>query len=97
MRKLQELKYAITLEKKLTKDQILEGYLNLVYYGDRAYGVEAAAQHYFSVAGGQAQPLAGGPAGRPDAEPRHDRPGQLPRARPWPAATSCSTACTSSA
>jgi membrane peptidoglycan carboxypeptidase len=49
MRKLKELKYAITLEKKLTKDQILEGYLNLVYYGDRAYGVEAAAKHYFSV------------------------------------------------
>jgi membrane peptidoglycan carboxypeptidase len=35
------------LEKTLTKDQILEGYLNLVYYGDRAYGVEAASQHYF--------------------------------------------------
>ena len=49
MRKLKELKYAITLEKKLTKDEILEGYLNLVYYGDRAYGVEAAAKHYFSV------------------------------------------------
>src|SRR3954471_3246496 len=49
MRKLKELKYAITLEKRLSKDQILEGYLNLVYYGDRAYGVEAAAQHYFSV------------------------------------------------
>jgi membrane peptidoglycan carboxypeptidase len=49
MRKLRELKYAITLEKKMTKDQILEGYLNLVYYGDQAYGVEAASQHYFSV------------------------------------------------
>ncbi len=49
LRKLKELKYAITLEKKLTKDQILEGYLNLVYYGDRAYGVEAASQHYFSI------------------------------------------------
>jgi membrane peptidoglycan carboxypeptidase len=48
-RKLQELKYAITLEKQLTKDQILEGYLNLVYYGDQTYGVEAAAQHYFST------------------------------------------------
>jgi len=46
-RKVQELKYAIQLEKTLTKDQILEGYLNLVYYGDRAYGVEAASQHYF--------------------------------------------------
>jgi membrane peptidoglycan carboxypeptidase len=48
-RKLQELKYAVTLEKNLTKDQILEGYLNLVYYGDRAYGVEAAAHHFFAV------------------------------------------------
>jgi membrane peptidoglycan carboxypeptidase len=47
-RKIQELKYAIQLEKTLTKDQILENYLNLVYYGDRAYGVEAASQHYFS-------------------------------------------------
>ena len=46
-RKIQELKYSIQLEKTLSKDQILEGYLNLVYYGDRAYGVEAASQHYF--------------------------------------------------
>ena len=52
-RKLQELKYAVTLEKNLTKDQILEGYLNLVYYGDRAYGVEAAARHYFGVTAAQ--------------------------------------------
>src|SRR5665811_1134277 len=44
-RKLQELKFAVTLEKNLTKNQILEGYLNLVYYGDQAYGVEASAQH----------------------------------------------------
>ena len=48
-RKLQELKYAVTLEKSLTKNQILEGYLNLVYYGGQAYGVEAAARHYFGV------------------------------------------------
>jgi membrane peptidoglycan carboxypeptidase len=48
-RKLQELKYAVTLEKTLTKDQILQGYLNLVYYGGQAYGVEAAAQHYFGI------------------------------------------------
>ena len=49
MRKIKELKYAITLEKKMTKDQILQGYMNLVYYGDRAYGVEAASRHYFSI------------------------------------------------
>jgi Membrane carboxypeptidase (penicillin-binding protein) len=52
-RKLQELKYAVTLEKTLTKDQILQGYLNLVYYGDQAYGVEAAARHYFGVKASQ--------------------------------------------
>jgi membrane peptidoglycan carboxypeptidase len=48
-RKLQELKYAVTLEKTLTKDQILQGYLNLVYYGGQAYGVEAAARHFFGI------------------------------------------------
>lgn len=48
-RKVRELRYAIQLEKKLTKDQILGGYLNLAYYGDGTYGVEAAAQHYFGT------------------------------------------------
>ena len=48
-RKLRELKLAVTLEEKLTKDEILQGYLNIAYYGDGAYGVEAAARHYFGV------------------------------------------------
>jgi membrane peptidoglycan carboxypeptidase len=48
-RKIRELRYAIALEKKLTKDQILERYLNIAYYGAGAYGVEAAARHYFST------------------------------------------------
>ncbi|MBO0810700.1 MAG: transglycosylase domain-containing protein [Microlunatus sp.] len=48
-RKVQELKYAIGVEQKLTKDQILERYLNIAYYGDGAYGVQAAAQHYFNT------------------------------------------------
>ncbi|MGL4177875.1 MAG: transglycosylase domain-containing protein, partial [Dermatophilaceae bacterium] len=48
-RKLQELKYAVEVEENYTKEQILEGYLNLVYYGDQAYGVEAAALNYFGV------------------------------------------------
>jgi membrane peptidoglycan carboxypeptidase len=52
-RKLQELKYAVTLEKTFTKDQILQGYLNLVYYGGQAYGVEAAARHYFGIKASQ--------------------------------------------
>ena len=48
-RKLKELRYAIALEKKHSKDWILERYLNTVYFGDGAYGVQAAAQHYFNV------------------------------------------------
>jgi len=52
-RKIQELKYAVTLEKTLTKNQILQGYLNLVYYGGQAYGVEAAARHFFGVKASQ--------------------------------------------
>ncbi|WP_082629773.1 transglycosylase domain-containing protein, partial [Kitasatospora sp. Root187] len=46
-RKIQELRYAIRLEEELTKDQILTNYLNITYYGNQAYGVEAAAQRYF--------------------------------------------------
>ncbi len=49
VRKLQEMKYAISMEQRLGKDQILQGYLNLVYYGAGAYGVEAAAQRYFGI------------------------------------------------
>jgi membrane peptidoglycan carboxypeptidase len=48
-RKVRELRYAIAMEKKFTKDEILERYLNIAYYGAGAYGVEAAAKHYFST------------------------------------------------
>ncbi|MFG3224346.1 transglycosylase domain-containing protein [Kitasatospora sp. NPDC048194] len=47
-RKIQELKVAIKLEEDLTKDQILTNYLNITFYGNGAYGVEAASQRYFS-------------------------------------------------
>ncbi|NCT91299.1 PASTA domain-containing protein [Cellulomonas sp. APG4] len=47
-RKLSEAKMAIALEKRLTKEEILEGYLNIAQFGPSVYGVEAAAQHYFS-------------------------------------------------
>ncbi|QIP06999.1 transglycosylase domain-containing protein [Bradyrhizobium symbiodeficiens] len=46
-RKLQEVELAIWLERKHSKDEILELYLNRVYFGSGAYGVEAAAQRYF--------------------------------------------------
>ncbi|MET4716917.1 penicillin-binding protein 1A [Bradyrhizobium japonicum] len=46
-RKLQEAELAIWLERKHSKNEILELYLNRVYFGSGAYGVEAAAQKYF--------------------------------------------------
>ncbi|MDD9349683.1 transglycosylase domain-containing protein [Mumia sp.] len=48
-RKVRELKYAMSYEEKHSKQQILENYLNISYFGDGAYGVSAAAKHYFSV------------------------------------------------
>jgi penicillin-binding protein 1A len=47
MRKLQEVELALWLERKHSKSEILELYLNRVYFGSGAYGVEAAAQRYF--------------------------------------------------
>jgi membrane peptidoglycan carboxypeptidase len=47
-RKVKEMRYALALEKTLTKDQILERYLNIAYFGAGAYGVEAASRRYFS-------------------------------------------------
>jgi membrane peptidoglycan carboxypeptidase len=47
--KLREMRLAMALEKKFTKDQILEGYLNIVFFNRSAYGIEAAAQYFYSV------------------------------------------------
>ncbi|MBJ7901728.1 transglycosylase domain-containing protein [Streptomyces sp. NPDC003656] len=47
-RKVRELKYAIQIEEKLGKKKILENYLNITFFGEQAYGVEAASQRYFS-------------------------------------------------
>ncbi|MCZ3386965.1 MAG: penicillin-binding protein, partial [Actinomycetia bacterium] len=63
-RKLRELRYALGLEEEWSKKRILEGYLNIAYFGSQAYGVEVAAQRYFSVPAarldaGQAATLAG--------------------------------------
>src|SRR5258706_3738036 len=46
-RKLQEVELALWLERKHSKSEIIELYLNRVYFGSGAYGVEAAAQRYF--------------------------------------------------
>ena len=47
-RKLTELFYAAKLEQQSSKDEILEMYLNEMYFGNRVYGIEAAATYYFN-------------------------------------------------
>ncbi len=48
-RKLDELRMAIDAEQEYTKEEILERYLNIAYFGSSAYGIEAAAETYFST------------------------------------------------
>ncbi len=47
--KLREMKLAIALEKEFSKEQILEGYLNIVFFNRDAYGIEAASKFFFST------------------------------------------------
>ncbi|MFS0712433.1 transglycosylase domain-containing protein [Microbacterium sp. 2P01SA-2] len=63
-RKLQEMRYAIQLEKRYPKNEILLGYLNIAHFGGTVYGIGAAAQYYFGVPAsdltiGQAAAIAG--------------------------------------
>lgn len=63
-RKISELRYALAMEEKYSKAEILERYLNIAYFGAGAYGVEAAARRFFSTSAakltlGQAAALAG--------------------------------------
>lgn len=46
-RKLQEIRYAVSIEKKYSKDEILLGYLNIALFGKNIYGIESAAQSYY--------------------------------------------------
>lgn len=48
-RKVQEAALAVSVEETMTKDEILEGYLNVAPFGPNVYGVEAAARHYFGT------------------------------------------------
>ena len=55
-RKVQEVLLALWLEHKYSKDQILEMYLNRVYFGSGAFGVEAASRRYFGKSRARRQP-----------------------------------------
>lgn len=46
-RKLKEMRYAISIEKKYSKDEILLGYLNIALFGRTVYGIESAAQYFY--------------------------------------------------
>ena len=85
-RKLNEVLLAFKIESSLTKDQILEIYINQIYLGQRAFGFAAAAQAYFakpigSITLGEAAMLAGLPKApssiNPIANPKRARARQL--------------------
>ncbi len=85
-RKIQEIFLAVKLERKYTKDEILEMYLNQIYFGQGAYGVEAAALTYFGKPASQltlneCAMLAGVPKSPNYYSPFH-REGNI-----WPAGT----------
>ncbi|HTD33141.1 MAG TPA: transglycosylase domain-containing protein, partial [Candidatus Elarobacter sp.] len=73
-RKIQEALLAMEIERYYTKEEILERYLNIIYFGSGAYGVEAAAHTYFGTDVGhlslaQAAMIAGLPAAPSDYSP----------------------------
>ena len=47
-RKINEIKLTKKLEQEFSKDEILEYYLNIIYFGDNCYGIQNASEHYFS-------------------------------------------------
>ncbi|MCC2336425.1 penicillin-binding protein [Cellulomonas wangsupingiae] len=84
-RKLREAKIAITLEKTMSKDEILEKYLNIAAFGASVYGVESASQYFFSksakdlnyieaatIAGITQSPSAWDPVGPANETPEQD-------------------------
>jgi len=48
-RKIKEVRIARSVERKLTKDEILESYLNVIYFGNGYYGIESASRGYFGI------------------------------------------------
>jgi len=86
LRKLDEAILAVEIEHQYSKAQILEAYLNRIYYGNQSYGVEAAAQTYFGKAARQltlpeASFLAGLPQAPSELDPYSNLDGAKARQR----------------
>jgi membrane peptidoglycan carboxypeptidase len=56
VRKVSEILHAVAIERELDKDEILERYVNAVYFGSGAYGISAAAEQYFRVPAADLEP-----------------------------------------
>ncbi|MBT1174474.1 penicillin-binding protein [Bifidobacterium sp. LC6] len=56
-RKIREMLIAVQMEKKYSKAEILQGYLNIAQFGSNLYGVETAAQRYFSISASELTPI----------------------------------------
>ena len=90
-RKLREAVLAYQLEQRWSKDKILTNYLNTIYYGESAYGIEMAARTYFGAhARSLTLPQAALLAGIVQNPARYD-PFAAPSGRPGPARRPCST------
>jgi membrane peptidoglycan carboxypeptidase len=86
LRKLDEVILAIEIEHQYSKNQILEAYLNRIYYGNQSYGVEAAAETYFGKTAAQltlpeASLLAGLPEAPTELDPYSNMAGAKARQR----------------
>lgn len=85
-RKLAELRYAMAIEEKYAKDQILEKYLNIAYFGAGAHGIQAAAKRFFD------KPASSSPSSRPPRWPAPCKtpPGPTPTSAPSRGSGCCS-------
>ena len=96
-RKFNEMLLAFKIEASLTKDEILELYVNQIFLGQRAYGFAAAAQIYFGKPLDRAHARRGRDARRAAQGAVALQPGRQPEARASCASTTCCGACASSA
>jgi hypothetical protein len=84
-RKLRELRVALGVEQRMTKDEILAAYLNIANFGGPSgrsnYGIEAAARYYFSTSAEELTLPQAGDAGRPRSTPVRVLPGRQSRGR----------------